>query len=86
MNNIKLFDWIYETVMGDGGDGDAVIGFMLQDYKVVAEEFREYFPASWEMVIGYNEIIFVDQQEYITLTSKDSFGTIENYGPRILTW
>ena len=86
MNNIKLFDWIYETVMGDGGDGDAVIGFMLQDYKVVAEEFREYFPASWEMVIRYNEITFVDQQEYITLTSKDSFGTIENYGSRILTW
>jgi hypothetical protein len=85
-DNKKLFDWIYGVIIEEGGDGDAVIGFMIQDYYKVAAEMRQYFPESWNMEIGDDNITFTDNQEYITLTSVVHFEKIKNYGPRILTW
>ena len=31
--NKLLFDWIYHSILEEGGDGDAVIGFKHQNYK-----------------------------------------------------
>ncbi len=85
-NNKKLFDWIYDLIISEGGDGDAVIGFKHQDYREVAKQFREYFPSFWEMDVKPTNITFVDNQQYITLTSKEDFEATRNWGPRILTW
>jgi hypothetical protein len=84
--NQLLFDWIYRSIIDEGGDGDAVIGFTHQDYKEVAKQFRSLFPESWVMETKENHIIFYDDMESLILTDKANFDKLINYGPRILTW
>ena len=84
--NKLLFDWIYHSIIEEGGDGDAVIGFKHQNYKEVAEYFSSLFPKSWIMDIKEDHIIFYDHMESLILTDAQNFGKINNYGPRILTW
>lgn len=85
-NNEKLFNWIYDLIIKEGGDGDAVIGFQHQDYREVAKQFRSLFPDSWNMIEEEDSISFIDNQEYIVLTGKEAFSKIQNWGPRILTY
>lgn len=87
--NDKLFNWIYSSVISEGGDGDLVIGFTHQDYVVVAKEFKSWLwqtTDTMKMEIKENHVLFVDNQEYIVFTNKENFDKISNHGPRILTW
>ena len=86
--NNKLFSWIYDVIISEGGDGDAVLGFKHQDYKDVANEFKEWLGGSpfFKMEEKEQYIIFSCDQEYFIFTSSHNFPNISNYGPRILTW
>ena len=35
-----LFNWIFNSVIGEGGDGDAIIGFKMRNYKDIADKFK----------------------------------------------
>jgi hypothetical protein len=83
--NRKLFDWVYQVVIEEGGDGDCVIGFKAQDYREVAKEFRKYFPPSWKMWERKDSVVFHDNQEYVVLTTVDCAQSMNEF-PKILTW
>ncbi len=88
--NLKMFDWIYNSLVSEGGDGDIVVGFTHQNYKAVADLFEEWIKCNSRFPFNRNNkgtyVEFVDNQEYIIFTNKENFNLIENYGPRILTW
>jgi len=83
--NRKLFDWAFQVIVEEGGDGDCVIGFKAQDYREVAKEFRNYFPSSWKMWDRKDSIVFHDNQEYMALTTYERALTASEF-PKILTW
>jgi hypothetical protein len=88
-NNLKLFEWIYDTIRKEGGDGDCVVGFTHQNYKIVADSFEMFLKTklgSWTKVDNETDITFYDHQEYFCFTDKQNFNSVTNYGPRILTW
>lgn len=42
MSNAKLFEFIYESVIEEGGDGDCTVVLMIQKAKDVADEFEKF--------------------------------------------
>jgi hypothetical protein len=89
--NQKLFDWVYNAIIADGGDGYALIGFTAQSYKVVAEQFelflsKQFFGRRWIKDVHTDYICFHDREESIILTDKHGFENIITYGIKILTW
>jgi len=88
-NNLKLFEWIHDTIIKEGGDGDCVIGFTHQNYRIVADSFEEFLKTTrgtWTRDNNISDVTFTDNQEGFTFTDKENFHSITNYGPRILTW
>lgn len=74
MKNQKLFDFIYEAVLDEGGDGDATLVFQLQDRNVVADEFEQFLAKQklqpWHRVNRENEIIIYHDFESFCLTNQ----------------
>jgi hypothetical protein len=76
----KLFEFLYETVIEEGGDGDAVV--ISENYEQYAEEFD-----AWQKLNSYNwkkqstegVIGFTDNQEAITFCSIEE-------GKHLPTW
>lgn len=72
--NKKLFDFIYCSVLEDGGDGDATIIFKQQDHKVVASEFQEWLKDnscfSWTRKDREEGIVLHHDQESFFLTNE----------------
>lgn len=87
--NELLFDFIYQSVIEEGGDGDIVVGFIHQNYISVTEEFESFLlkkPCKWTKKQHEDHIIFFNDQEFFIFTNKESFDNIKNYGPRLLVW
>ena len=77
-DNTKLFEFIYESVISDGGDGDCAVAFTAQDHKVVADEFEKFLATKpfgcWQRTNQEDgDVIFSDQQESFTFSNNDHF-------------
>lgn len=73
-NNTRLFDWVYHTVLGEGGDGEAIVSFTIQDYRVVARQFQDFLSTklgNWKMEEHPDHVLFIDNQEWIVIAGKD---------------
>jgi hypothetical protein len=89
--NQKLFDWVYNAIIADGGDGDALIGFTAQSYKNISEQLelflsKQPYGNRWKKNVQIDHICFYDGEESIILTDKHGFENIITYGIKILTW
>lgn len=78
IDNTKLFEFIYEVVNGDGGDGDIAVVFTAQNHVVVANEFEQFLKTkpfgSWERrTFDNGDIHFWDHQESFTFSNNDHF-------------
>jgi hypothetical protein len=74
----KLFEYIYEAVTGECGDGDMAVVFTAQDHKVVADEFEKFLATKpfgcWQRTNQEDgDVIFFDQQESFTFSNRDHF-------------
>ena len=86
--NELLFKFVYEAVIGDGGDGDAVVGFKFQDYREMAKQFVQMFPdfRLEERENHCNIQSANSREEYIIFTSAKNFDEIKLWAHRILTY
>ena len=87
--NAKLFEYIYDIIISSGGDGDAMVGFMYQDYKAVALEFEKFLKTKlghWTTTINEDSVVFHDNQEYFVFTNKETFNKTSSYEVRVLTY
>lgn len=73
-DNIKLFEFIYESVIQDGGDGDATMIFQYQDHKVVADEFEIWLKTNsligWHRTNNEKDVVFSNHTENFMLTNE----------------
>jgi len=86
--NQLLFQFIYQSVIEEGGDGDAVIGFLAQDYSLVANEFEIFLKDNSEICWAKQQtekyIVFENYEESFIFTDCKSFPEIPNYSHRLL--
>lgn len=78
MSNTKLFEYIYEAVTGECGDGDMAVVFTAQDHNVVADEFEKFLATKpfgcWQRTNQEDgDVIFSDDQESFTFSNRDHF-------------
>ena len=77
-DNTKLFEFIHETVISEGGDGDVAVVFTAQDHKVVADEFEKFLATkpygNWRRNnMEDGDVVFWDNQESFVFSNRDHF-------------
>jgi len=77
-DNTKLFEFIYESVISDGGDGDLSLVLTAQDHRTVADQFEKFLATKpfgcWERTNQENgDVTFLDGQESFTISNNDHF-------------
>jgi len=77
-DNTKLFEFVYDAVISEGGDGDCAVVLELQDHKAVSDQFEIFLKTkpygNWQREIRDNgDIGFWDQQESIVFSNHDHF-------------
>lgn len=77
-DNTKLFEFVYDTVISEGGDGDCAVVLELQDHKAVSDQFEIFLKTkphgNWQRENRENrDIGFWDQQESIVFSNHDHF-------------
>lgn len=84
-SNEKLFEFIYESVLGEGGDGDMAVVLTERSHRDVANEFEEFLKNKsshhvWSrrdipLVAGPEggDIVFWSDQESYTFAGDDHF-------------
>ena len=79
-DNTKLFDFIYETVIGEGGDGDLALVLTAQDHRIVADQFQQYLLEHHSKWAGWQrdnrpdgDIVFWQDQESFIFSNRDHF-------------
>ena len=77
-DNTKLFDFIYETVNNEGGDGDLALVLTAQDHRIVADQFELYLKnnsvVGWgRQTVDDGDIIFFHDQETFIFSNRDHF-------------
>lgn len=77
-SNIKLFEYIYESVLESGGDGDVAVVFTAQNHRVVADEFEKFLKTKpfgcWQRTNQEDgDVVFYDQQESFVFSNHDHF-------------
>ena len=77
INNAKLFEFIYEAVISDGGDGDLAVVFTTQDHRVAADQFEKFLATKYGRWNRENlengDIVFWDNQESFVFSNDDHF-------------
>lgn len=73
ISNQKMFEFMYEAVLSEGGDGDLTLVLLCQKFKDVADEFEKFLGsqevAPWHRVDQESYIIFYHDQEGFTITN-----------------
>ena len=77
-DNTKLFEFVYDAVISEGGDGDCAIVLKSQNHKIVSDQFELFLKTkpygNWQRADKDNgDIILWDQQEYIVFSNHDHF-------------
>jgi hypothetical protein len=77
-DNTKLFEFIYETVINEGGDGDLALVLTAQDHLVVADQFEEFLATNpfgcWQRTNRSDgSVLFWNNQESFILSNRDNF-------------
>ena len=76
-NNTKLFEYIYENVISQGGDGDLAVVFTTQDHRVAADQFEKFLATKsgrWNREnLKDGDIVFWDNQESFVFSNHDHF-------------
>lgn len=77
MSNTKLFEFMYDAVIGEGGDGDLTLVLMCQDYKTVSDEFYAFLGTKcdlaawpWHRQEQDGLTVFYHDQESFCITNK----------------
>ena len=77
MSNTKLFEYIYENVISQGGDGDLAVVFTTQDHRVAADQFEKFLATQsgrWNREnLKDGDIVFWDNQESFVFSNDDHF-------------
>jgi hypothetical protein len=75
INNAKLFEFIYESVISDGGDGDLAVVFTTQDHRVAADQFEKFLATKsgrWNREnLENGDVVFWDNQESFVFSNHD---------------
>jgi len=77
INNAKLFEFIFEAVISEGGDGDLAVVFTTQDHRVAADQFEKFLATKfgkWNREnLENGDIVFWDNQESFVFSNHDHF-------------
>lgn len=78
INNTKLFEFIYDAVISDGGDGDMAVVFTTQSHTAAADQFEKFLAAQtygvWQRSDRTDgDIVFWENQESFVFASNDHF-------------
>jgi hypothetical protein len=90
--NDKLFEFVYEQVWRDGGDGSGLIGFRMQDYIKAADEFQAWlkekdrFFNDWRRKDCDGYVVFFNNQESIALTNEEKYENHSFDAVSVLVW
>jgi len=77
-DNTKLFEFIYESVNNESGDGDLALVLTAQDHRTVADQFEKFLSTKpfgcWKRTLHMNgDISFSDGEESFTISNHDHF-------------
>ena len=75
-DNTKLFEFVYDAVISEGGDGDCAVVLESQDHKVVSDQFELFLKTkpygNWKKKdLDNGDIVFWDQQERFVFSYHD---------------
>jgi len=76
IDNTKLFEFIYESVISDGGDGDLTV--VSSNHIELADQFEAFIKTkpyhNWSRKnLDDGDIIFWDNQESFVFSNHDHF-------------
>lgn len=77
-DNTKLFEFIYESVNNESGDGDLALVLTAQNHRTVADQFEKFLATKpfgcWKRSNQEDgDIIFSDGEESFTISNHDHF-------------
>jgi hypothetical protein len=78
-NNDKLFEYIYEALLAEGGDGDLAVVLQLQDLNSAVDEFERFLKqkeptSSWKREPTHYGFIVSRDMECFMFSNTDYFG------------
>lgn len=90
-SNLKMFEFIFDAVLSEGGDGDITVALLCQDYKKVADRFYEFLGTKcdlaawpWHRTERNECATFHHDQESFTFTNNRPTST-EGYSNLLVT-